>query len=211
MAVLVAVAVAIIGVVVVERWQDGRSEKASTALSRIERMAATDLLPGEHPDVKDEIPRFKTAGERRDAVLRDLETFLKEHGGTRLRDEALVIKGAQLLAAGRNDDAIAAYQSALEAKLDARLRFLAHEGIGYANEAKGDLDKALAAFATLADDAPRLKGFYEDRALFHKARLTQRKGDKAAAVKLYRDVLVKVPDSSLQDEIADRLALLEAE
>jgi hypothetical protein len=90
------------------------------------------------------------------------------------------------------------------------LRFLAHEGLGYAYEGKGELDKAVAAFGQLTGDATDFHGFYQDRALYHQARLSQIKGDKAAAVKGYRQILDKVPDTSMKDEIVDRLAVLEA-
>jgi tetratricopeptide (TPR) repeat protein len=115
-----------------------------------------------------------------------------------------------LLEAGKFDDAVAAYDGALAARLDSRLRFLAHEGKGYALEGKGDLDRAAAAFGELEQDAAAFNGFYKERAIYQKARVTERKGDKAGALKLYRQVLEKSSDSLLHDEITDRLAVLEA-
>ena len=72
---------------------------------------------------------------------------------------------------------------------------------------KGDLDKALAAFTKLAGDNP--KGFYHDRSLYHQARIAERKGNPAEAVKLYKEVLEKSPQTALRDEISNRLAVLE--
>jgi hypothetical protein len=40
--------------------------------------------------------------------------------------------------------------------------------------------------------------------------MSERKGDRAGAVKMYKEVLDKMPDSLLHDEITDRLAVLEA-
>ena len=168
----------------------------------------TDALPTGQS--KDAIPRFKTAKLRQDAALKELDGFLASHSGAGLREEALIMKGAELLAAGRSDDALSAYQAALGARLDPRLRFLAHEGIGYAYEAKGDLDKAVAAFGQLTADAADFHGFYQDRALYHKARLTALKGDKPGAATIYRQILDKVPDTAMHDEIADRIAVIEA-
>lgn len=211
LAVLVALAVAATGVAIIERWEGGRTESASDELARIERMAAAEVIPGEHPEIKDGIPRFKTAAERRDAVLRDLDSFIKGRSGSRLHGEALLMKGAELLAGARYDEAIAAYQAALAAKLDPRLAFLAHEGLGYAHEGKRDWDRALAAFSALGADAAVAEGFYQDRALYQKARITERKGDRASAAKLYAEILKKVPDTTLKGQITDRLALLEVE
>ena len=97
----------------------------------------------------------------------------------------------------------------LDGKLDDRLRFLARDGLGYAYEHKGDLDRALATFSKLGDDASSMSGFYKDRAMYQKARLTELRGNRDEAARLYHEVLDKNPTTSLRDEITNRLALLE--
>lgn len=196
-----------------QKLDDDKKIAASSAFASMERTATADLDSGGTASAKDpadDVPHFKTAAERQTAVLKQLDEFLSKYGATDLKDEALVMKGSQLLDAGRFDDAIAAFDAAESAKLDARFRFLADEGKGYAYEGKGDLDKAATSFAALDGDAKEFGGFYRDRAIYQKARLTERKGDAAGAVKLYKDVLEKMPDSLLHDEITDRLAVLEA-
>ena len=219
---LVALAVVVVGAAVLSAWDASRRFEASRALSRIEEIQNAELLPegSDGADTKagassaatgaDAVPRFKTASLRELAVIKELDGFLAGHASAALKNEALVVKGSALLAAARFDEAIRAYQSALEGRLETRLRFLAHEGLGYAHEGKGELDQALAAFEALASDAAEFRGFYQDRALFQRARLTAMKGDKAQAGVLYRQILDKVPDTSLRDEISDRLAVLEA-
>lgn len=212
-AALVAVAVVVIGASIFNYWDGSRHQVAARKLSHIQEIANADLLtdvPDPRKDVKDQAPRFKTAAEREGAVLKELDQFVAADATAGLKDEALVMKGAALLTLARYDDALGAYQAALAAKLDARLRFLAVEGSGYAYEGKGDLDKALAEFAKLATDNGGLGGFYADRALYHQARLTALKGNREAAVALYKQILTKVPDTGLKDEITDRLALIEA-
>jgi tetratricopeptide (TPR) repeat protein len=227
LAAAVALAVLVVGNVIWEWYAGSERSSASAALARIERIALADLAPASatppapgSPDDSmsdllkasgdEDIPKFKTAPERRDAVLRELESFLKVHGRTDLADEALLMKGSELLAAGRHDDAIAAYRAALDKKLAPGLRYVAQEGIAYAYEAKGDLGKALEAFGALGNESEGAAGFYHDRSLYHRARITERKGDPAGAVKLYREVLDKSPDSALREQITDRLALIEA-
>ena len=220
---LVAVVVVVAGAIVFENLDEERKVESSEAFMRVEKMAPADLEPApsdgtvdtvkgpkDEKDQKDDVPRFKTAAERQAAVLKELDALLAKNGGGSVKDEALVLKGSELLEVGRFDDAIAAFDAALAAKLDKRLRFLAHEGRGYAFEGKGDLDKAAAAFADLEQDAAAWNGFYKDRATYQKARLSERKGDKAGAVTLYKELLQKAPDSPLHDEITDRLAVLEA-
>ena len=223
LAAAVALAVVLVGAAIFNYWDETRRLAASQVLRRVQEIANADLLPdtkdtgkdADAPDTtagkdKDAVPRFKTDGERQAAVVKELDAFLAAHGGTGLKAEALVMKGAALPELGKPDEAIAAYDGALAGRLDDRLRFVAHEGRGYAFEAKGELDKALAAFAQLNDDATIFQGFYKDRALYHRARLTEIKGDKVGAVEIYRQILAKVPDSAMKDEITDRLAVLEA-
>ena len=223
---LVALIVAVTGIVIFQNVDDDHKVQASDVLVRIQKMAIADLeAPPPEPGAdaakaappaadkdkdKDDVPRFKTAAERQQAVLKELDGFLAQGSSSALKAEALVLKGGQLLEGGRFDDAIAAYDSALGAKLDTRMRFLAHEGKGYAFEGKGDLDKAAAAFGELEQDAGAFHGFYKDRATYQKARIAERKGDQAGAVKLYKQLLEKSSDSPLHDEITDRLAVLEA-
>lgn len=212
LAALVALIVVLIGGTLIDRWDTSRRESASHAFARIEAIAIADLLPASGtppPGETSDVPRFKTAEERRSAVLKELDGFLSAHGRSKLRDEALMMKGKELFVAGRHDESLAAYEAALAAKVPARLAFLAHEGIGYAHEGKGQLDQALAAFGRMADTASSFQGFSRDRALYHRARITERKGDKAAALKLYNEALQANPDGSLRDEIADRVALLD--
>jgi len=211
----VAIAVVVIGVSIFNFWDGSRHVEASRKLSRIQDIANAELLaeaadPALTPPAKSEVPRFKTAAERENAVVKELDQFLAGDATAGLKDEAFILKGAALLTLARHDDAIATYHSALGAKLDARLRFLAIEGLGYAYEGKGDLDRAISEFGKLGTEASGMRGFYEDRALYHKARLTALKGDKAGAVTIYKQILTKVPETGLKDDISDRLALIEA-
>jgi tetratricopeptide (TPR) repeat protein len=219
LAILVAAGVVIVGIMVIDKFESDKRVTDSAAFEQIQQVATADLLSAADTADKDapparkssdDVPRFKTIEERQAAVLKDVTLFSAAHSGSRLRPEAALLEGTTLLAAGRFDEAITAYQAALNSKLDARLRFLAREGLLYAHEGKGQLDMALAEASSLIDDSKDFQGFFKERGLYQKARLTERKGDKAGAVKLYREVLDKVTDSPLHDAITDRLALLEA-
>ena len=214
-AAVVAVGVVLVGAAVFNVWDQSHRVTVSEGLAKAQKIANAELLSDatNSPDdaSKSDVPRFKTAEERNSAVLKELDAYLAAGSAPRgLLNEARLMRGATLLGLGRADDAIKAYEDALGNKLDARLRFLAHEGIGYAYEAKGDVDKALGAFAQLASDASEFQNFYQDRALYHRARLTAAKGDKSGAVTIYKQILDKAPDSSLKTEITDRLAVIEA-
>jgi tetratricopeptide (TPR) repeat protein len=207
------------------------SVRASLALARVEKIASADLLPAEGAaEAKDDgLPHFKTDRERLQAALQEVEGFLAAEPRSPLRREAQLQKAGFLLDLQRPGDAIPIYTDLLASRLDKNLRFMAEEGLGYGYEAKGDLDQAQAAFARLGDgpqgESEAKSGgnksdsksdakseaapFYRDRALYHQARMAERKGNPTEAIKLYKEALDKAPQTSLRDEIANRLAVLE--
>lgn len=196
-------------------FREGRAEIASRAFARIHRVANVPLIPAatETPAAEaaapdPDLPKVKTERERLEAALKEADRFLAEHGGTSLRDEALLLKARYLVALERAGEAVPLY-SELVGSVDQRLRFLALEGLGYAQEASGQLDKAVAAFSRLADHARESGNFLRDRALFNQARVLERKGSGKDAEKLYRTILSEVPQSALKEEINARLAVLE--
>jgi tetratricopeptide (TPR) repeat protein len=186
-----------------------KAAATSHDFARIEKVATAELLPatGEAPKTDDGLPHFKTEQPRLEAAVKEVDTFLAAHGSSSLKDEALLLKAKYLMALGKAPEALAIYQGL--GALDSRLRFLAQEGLGYALEASGQVDAALAAFSALAEDAQNAGGFYRDRALFHKARLLEKKGSGKDAEKLLHEILDKTPTTTLREEINDRLAALE--
>jgi tetratricopeptide (TPR) repeat protein len=203
-----ALATVVAGSVVMSYVAEGRAEKASVALERVQRIAAAELtLPGA-PAKTDSTPRFATDKERVEGALKELDAHFGSGRGA-LAAEAGLVRGGLLLDLGRADDAQAVYEKLLADKLDARLRFLAREGLGYAYERKGKLAEAQATFAKLGTDATTLGDFYKDRARYHDARMAELQGNPGEAARIYHEVLDKHPTTSLRDEISGRLALLE--
>jgi hypothetical protein len=191
-------------------YMAGKAADNSRAFSRIEKIANADLLPekGEPPKKDDGLPHFKTEQARVEAALKEVDVFLGAHGSSKLKDEALLLKAKYLLTLGKHSEALAIYKDQL-GDVDARLRFLAREGLGYSQEAAGQTDEAIATFTALADDSQGNGGFYRDHALFNKARLLQKKGSGKDAEKVLREILEKTPTTPLREEINDRLAALE--
>jgi len=184
--------------------------EASRALSRAMKIYSAELLTDEEAGRKateeDEIPRFKTAEERRKATLAALDETLarfKDSGTTR---DVEMVRAGVLLDGEKYDEAIKAYGDFLaRTDTDHRLRFLAREGRGYAFEGKGQLDLALDEFRKLEMEGD----LYKDRAQYHQARLLEKKGDAPGAEKMYKAILDKFPATGLRDEIGNRLAALE--
>ena len=200
-------ATVVVGSIVMTQVSEGRASRASTALDRVQRIAAAELVVGGAAPKQDGVPHFATDKERLEGALKELDAHFSGRGP--LSGEAMLLRGSLLLGLDRADEAATVYQKLLDGKVDERLRFLAREGLGYAHERKGKLPEAAAVFAKLGDDAGGMSGFYKDRAPYHEARLAEMQGNPAEAIRIYREVLDKNPTTSLRDEITNRLALLE--
>jgi tetratricopeptide (TPR) repeat protein len=211
-------AAVVVGSIVYTQVSESRAKTASDALARIERLATAELKPEGAPTTNPDgtpiadtgVPRFKTEKERAEAALKELDAFVAKSANP-LRMQGSLERGPLLLTLGRAPEAVTAYQQILDGKPDDRLRFLAREGLGYAQEQQGDLDAAARTFEKLADDAAVFKdsGFYKERSAYHKARIAELRGNAAEAKKLYKEVLDGNPTTSLRDEITNRLAMLE--
>jgi tetratricopeptide (TPR) repeat protein len=193
----------------VQVYLTGRAALESQAFARIHAIATAPLIPeaGAPAKFEDDLPHFKTEKERLEAALKEADGFITGHG-SRLRDEAQLLKARYLVALGRAAEAVPIY-SALTGSLDPRLWFLAQEGLAYAQESSGQIDPAIASFGQLAERAKAEGNFMRDRALFNKARLLEQKGARKEAEKAYRDILSELPQSALKDQINDRLAVIE--
>jgi len=202
-----ALATVVVGLVVLSWVNEGRAGRASAALGQVEKIAGAELATPGAPPKTDSVPRFATEKERLEGALTALDGHFSKR--TPLADEAALVRGSLLLSLGRADEAQAVYEKLLSGRLDARLRFLAREGLGYAYEKKGKLAEAQATFAKLGTDATGLGAFYKDRARYHEARLAELQGNPGEATRIYQEVLEKNPTTSLREEISTRLALLE--
>jgi predicted negative regulator of RcsB-dependent stress response len=216
--VLIGVVVLIIGAWAGSVWLEGRKEHATEQLGRSIRIAEAELLPAvdpaadkdkdkdAEPEIDSEIPRYKTAQERNDAVLQAVGELDKKFGSTPAAVRANLLRAGVLYDQGKFPDAEAAYRKFLDAKpKEPALVALAHEGIGLCAESRGDLEAALTAFA-----AQQVGNFYRERSLWNQARIYTKKNDKKKATELYKELLSKgSPQSALRDDVQNRLAALE--
>lgn len=217
-ALLVTVAVVVAAAWGVSSYQSSHAAKATEAFARIERIAMADLLPEKvdekaAAEVKAEegpqVPRFKTEKERLEAAIKEADAFVASFGRDGLGRKALLGKAGRLVALGQAAEAASIYESLAASETDPDVRLIQQDGAAAALEAAGKLDDALRAYTTLADAAQRSGGtFYLDRALFAKARILEKQGKGKDAEQALRDILAKVPKTSLRQQIDDRLAVL---
>jgi tetratricopeptide (TPR) repeat protein len=202
-------------------YRNAQAAKATVAFARIDSIASAELLPEKTPDNakaakpdkqekadEDSGPRFKTEQERLEAAIKEADAFVAAFGSEGLGRRALFGKASRLIALGKAADAVAIYSTLAAGETNPELRALQQEGAAAANEAAGKLDDALRAYSTLADESQRSGSFYLDRALFAKARILEKQGKAKDAEQALRDILTKVPKTSLRPQIDDRLAVL---
>lgn len=149
------------------------------------RVMAEDKRPDEEKEL-DPTRIFKTAEERAEAALAGYRKVAAEHPGTGASMLAKLGEAGALLAKKDYDGALGAYQAVLGSPLaaaDADVKGRAIEGIGFAKEAKGDLDGALASFQEL--ERIDAKG-YKELGQYQQARILIAKGDREKAKELLK-------------------------
>jgi len=221
-------AVALVVVIVVASiWSGIQAKKEGKATAELGKVLGTATARVEEGGVdiealaagrEPEPARFKTFKDRSEAELAAGQALDQSFGGSKVSERAKLVEAAALYDLGKYDEAIAADRVFLASSPSPELQRVAREGIGYALEAKAlaqtdaaarnaGLDEALKAYTEIATDE-KDPGYAT--ALYHQARIQALKGQKAAAVDLYKKVLEKNPGPGLAELVQGRLALLDS-
>ena len=199
-AVVVGVAVLL---AVLQTVQQGREERAGQAASQLLSTAAGEVSAVPLPGLPG--PFFPSAEAKDRAIVEASQRVLAEHPGTGAALLAALSLGDAQARLRAWDDAKAAYEKYLAAAPQGdSLRFGALEGIAIAEEAKGSLDAAAAAYERLGKEAPA----FADRADLERARVLARAGKVAEAKTLLSSYGEKHKDSLLTADAAQLLARL---
>ena len=200
-----------------------RDAETSRAFAKIEQTATATLLPAEstpppgstakpEPAAKPEdgLPHFKTDEERKQAALKEADSFLGAHPKGKLAALAKLLKAKLLRDVGKNDDAAALYETlSTNSDLDPELQLLALDGLALSQEAAGKVDAALITLDKLAAAAKARQGLFADRAMYNKGRLLESQGKTEDAKKIYRTINTDFPNTTLREEVTRRLAMLD--
>jgi len=197
---LAALAVVIVGISLASASASSRRHELGTKLSAAVEDLDRPVGPATGEDKGEKT--FATKEDRQKAVDQAFGDLLKEHADSAVGAAARLQVARSALQAGKPDEAIANLESYLSGS-DQTLRLFAQENLGYAYEAKGDLEKAKAAFQRLADaGAPAL-------ALYHQARLAEKAGKKDEARAQYERVVHDFEKEAVAYEARGRLDLLD--
>lgn len=165
--------------------------------------------PADATTIEAEKP-FATQKEKDEAIVASLSKFREDHKGTPSAVTAALPLAQAQYRLGQHDQAIAAFDAYLkDAPKQDPLRAVALEGKGYAHEAKGELDKAAAAFDELAG----ISGteFLDGMGQFHKARVMILQGQKDEAAKALSEIPATFPNSAAARMATERMNVLAAQ
>jgi tetratricopeptide (TPR) repeat protein len=198
-----AVVAAAILLVILSAVQERRAENAGAAASDLLQAMGGEIssvpLPG-FPG-----PFYASEEARQKAVAAAADRVLADHSGTGAAELAALAKGDAHLRLREWDLAKAAYERFLaQAPKNDSLRFGALEGIALAEEGKGNLEAAAAAYERMSRETPA----FSDRADLERARLLARAGNAAQAKELLSAFAERHKDSQLTPEASQRLARL---
>ena len=194
-----------------------KAQKATAAYVSAMKIVDAPVVAEGDPDPSGDRPepvlQYPTEEAHRKASLEALAGIGNSHGGVKLAKLAGPREAKFLLAAGKYDEALAAYQKFATSDAPEHLRMTALEGVAYSLEAKamGNEDPAArqsgleAALQAFSDLQPAEGGPMRDYSLYHQGRVLIALGKSADGVAKYRQLLTEVPDSDLTAVVEARL------
>jgi tetratricopeptide (TPR) repeat protein len=204
---VVAAGAAVVSVVVLlavlQAVNAGREERAGAAAADLLATMGGEISSVPLPGLPG--PFFPSDEARQRAIVDAAQKVISGHGGTAPARLAELALGDAQLRLKAWDDAKAAYQRFLaDAAKDDSLRFGALEGVAIAEEAKGNLDAAAAAYERLGREVPE----FSDRADLERARVLARAGKADEAKALLAGFGERHKESLLTTDASQRLARL---
>lgn len=208
--VAIAVGVVLLGLLallVARHFSNRGEEQASRELGEKLQILTRPVKGQEPAEPGATEPPFESVKAQDEALRQALEAFRKEHAGTHAAATAALPLGKAQQRLGDHDAALASFAAYLEAAPEGDvLRAQALEGQGYAYEAKGQYDEALAAFDKLSKDAK--SEFLVGMGDYHRARILALKGQKEEAAKVLSELSTAHPNTAAARLAAERLAVL---
>lgn len=185
------------------RGENEGSRALAAALVVLDRPVRGESEPLADADAQ---PAFASQTEKDEGLIKELSNVRQKYPRSRAAVVAALPIADANLRLGRPDEALKFFQDFLKASsVDAPLRAQALEGEGYAFEAKGQLDQALASF----DELSRSKGeFLAGMGLYHRARILAQQGKKQEAADALAQISTSFPNTPVARLAADRLTAL---
>lgn len=198
-------AVAVLAVALgISAWMSEREVKAGALLYRTLEAVDAEISSVPLPGLGRKT--FATAAERDRAIVAAAAEVVQAHPSSAAARTASLAAGDAHLRLGEWDAALESYQRFLAGPAGDSLRFAALEGVAAAQEGKGDLAQAAAAYERLGAEAAPFK----DRAALERARVLARAGKAEEARAILKRFPEDFKDSPLRTEAEERLRRLGA-
>lgn len=178
------------------------------ALKPLDRPVVADKSDTPPPTpAEGEEPPFKSQKEKDEALVKALTDFKSNNGGSKAAATAAITLAQANFRLGKLDDALAGFDDYLKvAPTDDPLRAAALEGKGYVFEAKGDYEKALAAFEQLGRE--NKSEFLTGMGPYHRARVLLAQGKKDEAAREFSSIATQFPNTAAARMSQERLSTL---
>ena len=199
-----AVVVAVVVVIaVLQAVNTGREERAGAAAADLIATMSGEISAVPLPGLPG--PFFPSDEARQRAIVDAAQKVIAGHAGTGAARMAALALGDAQYRLKAYDDAKAAYEKFLaDAPREDSLRFGALEGIALAEEAKGNLAAAAAAYERLGREVPS----FSDRADLERARVLVKAGKATEAKAILSAFGEQHKESLLTADASERLARL---
>jgi tetratricopeptide (TPR) repeat protein len=199
-----AVGLVIIGSYIWQWYAESREKKASVAFIEAKEILAAPVIPKiegmENAVIEGSYPSDE---EKYKAAIKELEKVTQEHSSSSTSILAIYFIGESYLRLGEYDKAIEKLKEYLTREGEnGELAAFAMEGIAVSLEALGKDADAKQQYKRLTQPPLDIE---PDRGLYHIARLEQKAGKTAQAVRLFNEILEKHPQTAFRQEIQDRL------
>jgi tetratricopeptide (TPR) repeat protein len=189
------------------RGETEASRAFATALKVLDRPVSGE--PDSPVDNGDE-PPFKSQKEKDEALIKQLADLRQTYPRSRAAASAELPLAEAQLRLGKTDEALKSFDDFLKAAPpDDALRTQALEGQGYACEAKGQLDQALASYDAMASESKT--DFLSGIGLYHRGRILTQQGKKEQAAEAFAQISSAYPNTPAARLASDRLAMLAEE
>ncbi|MCP3142222.1 tetratricopeptide repeat protein [Pyxidicoccus xibeiensis] len=199
-----------LGVAIANEVSKRGEEKASQALGQALAVLERPVEGVEPAQPGDTAVPFKTLKERDEELVKALDAFRKEHGGTRSATTAALTLGKAQFRLGQYGAAQEAFGAFLkDAPETEPLRAGALEGQGYAFEAEKKYDEAIKAFDQMTTVGG--KAFLPGMGAYHKGRMLVLQGKKEEAAEVLSKISTDHPNTAAARMASERLAVLASE
>lgn len=200
----IAVFVVFAGVLFFKSQLERSAQSATSALLKGLKVEEAPIIKDAKDKTADELS-YASEKEKAEASIKAFTTVSKEHGGG-VKNAALLMRANVHLKQGDYPKAIKDFQTFLSQMGASQpvLHKTALEGLSFAYEGKKEWDNALKTIEKLDQ-----KGQARFNSLFHKARITLKKGNKTEAKKLYQEISTQAESMRLKEQAKQQLAILD--